>query len=196
MKSILPIIILLIMVRLCPMACAQNAVDVIPLIHSAITKTGSDDISNERQVLKVLKALPCDVDDDTIYAIEHFSFMGDWLYLMYWSQKFLYSAEGYFGDTLKVYGERRFEKWLVEQVEEWNKDSILEARHGEYGPDGTHYVTRIVFHKGQILTDSFVFGHINTPDDYDDDIYLWEYWINNDQKEPVAIYKCPNNENK
>lgn len=195
MKTIRILIFFVLLFWQCPMISAQNTVNIIPLIHSAITENSPDDINNERQVIEILKELPCDFERDTVFAIEHFSFMGGWLYLMYWSQKFLYSVEGYFDDTLKVYGERRFEKWLIEQVEEWNKDSILGNRHGVYGPDETHYVIRIVFQKGQIQMDSFSFGHVETPADYKDDVYLWEYWINNDQKEPISIYKCPNSGN-
>lgn len=175
----------------CPVISAQNTVNIIPLIHSAIIETGSDEINNERHVIEILKELPCNFGADTVFAIEYFSYIGNFLYLMYWSQKFRYSIEGPMDDTLKVYRERRFEKWLIEQVEEWNKDSIMGAQCGVYGPDETHYVIRIIFHSGQIQMDSFSFGHIETPADYKDDVYLWEYWINNEQKEPIATYKCP-----
>ena len=152
----------------CPVISAQNTVNIIPLIHSAIIETGSDEINNERHVIEILKELPCNFDADTVFAIEYFSYIGNFLYLMYWSQKFRYSVEGSMDDTLKVYRERRFEKWLIEQVEEWNKDSIMGAQCGVYGPDETHYVIRIIFHSGQIQMDSFSFGHIETPADYKD----------------------------
>ena len=133
----------------CPVISAQNTVNIIPLIHSAIIETGSDVINNERHVIEILKELPCNFDADTVFAIEYFSYIGNFLYLMYWSQKFRYSVEGPMDDTLKVYRERRFEKWLIEQVEEWNKDSIMGAQCGVYGPDETHYVIRIIFHSGK-----------------------------------------------
>ena len=132
-----------------------------------------------------LRDVPCDLDGDTIYAIELVSLWSEDCY-MFWSHKFQYSFiwweenhtmyverdEEYdvdvnrseWDEVVEWYDVKIFVESMVSQVEHWDKEAMMAQQWEVYGDEEFFKIIRIIFDKGNIRTESFDLDNYEDPD--------------------------------
>ena len=131
-----------------------------------------------------LRDVPCNLEGDTIYAIELVSLGSEDCY-MFWSHKFQYSFiwweenhtmyverdEEYdvdvnrseWDEVVEWYDTKIFVESMVSQVEHWDKEAMM-AQQWEAYSDVFFKIIRIIFDKGNIRTESFDLDNYEDPD--------------------------------
>ena len=132
-----------------------------------------------------LRDVPCDLDGDTIYAIEVVSLWSEDCY-MFWSHKFQYSFiwweenhtmyaerdEEYdvdvnrseWDEVVEWYDTKIFVESMVSQVERWDKEAMMAQQWEVYGSEEFFKIIRIIFDKGNIRTEYFDLDNYEDPD--------------------------------
>lgn len=132
-----------------------------------------------------LRDVPCDLDGDTIYAIEVVSLWSEDCY-MFWSHKFQYSFiwweenhtmyaerdEEYdvdvnrseWDEVVEWYDTKIFVESMVSQVERWDKEAMMAQQWEVYGSEEFFKIIRIIFDKGNIRTEFFDLDNYEDPD--------------------------------
>ena len=159
---------------------AQNTVDLVPMINKCHAEGyGLDSLQSV-----YLRDVPCDLDRDTIYAIELVSLWSEDCYML-WSHKFQYSFiwweenhtmyverdEEYdvdvnrseWDEVVEWYDTKIFVESMVSQVEHWDKEAMM-AQQWEAYSDVFFKIIRIIFDKGNIRTESFDLDNYEDPD--------------------------------
>ena len=148
---------------------AQNTIDLVPMIN----KCHAEGYELDSLQSVYLRDVPCNLDGDTIYAIELVSLWSEDCY-MFWSHKFQYSFV-WWEENHTMYVERDEEydvEWydtkifvesMVSQVEHWDKEAMM-AQQWEAYFDVFFKIIRIIFDKGNIRTESFDLDNYEDPD--------------------------------
>ena len=159
---------------------AQNTVDLVPVIN----KCHAEGYELDSLQSVYLRDVPCDLDGDTIYAIELVSLWSEDC-SMFWSHKFQYSfiwwEENYtmyverddeydvdvnrseWDEVVEWYDAKIFVESMVSQVEHWDKEAMM-AQQWEAYSDVFFKIIRIIFDKGNIRTESFDLDNYEDPD--------------------------------
>ena len=163
---------------------AQDSINIMPLIHEEDYNVDDymRDVINVRkyfeknEALGFLKNIPYNPEHDTIYAIE-MCHDEEWLdfYLSYWSSRFHYSVQGFFGKELFLYDKQIFFFFFVYQTELWNKDAILSKVSERYGAQIYMNIIRIIFFNNKIITNNFFVRN------YDDALFYDKQFLNSYQ---------------
>ena len=137
-----------------------------------------------RDLFTVLKNLPCNIQTDTIYAIEY-SLEKGLSEAMYWSDNYVYTIIGTPAHEFRVYPYRYFGRWLVDMVEQWDMTALQRAQEDVGGSDECYAILRIVIDEGAIITFyKELHKHLSSPN---------QDW--NEQKKPlggdyISQYDC------
>lgn len=160
---------------------AQNTIDLVPMIN----KCHAEGYELDSLQSVYLRDVPCNLDGDTIYAIELVSLWSEDCY-MFWSHKFQYSFvwweenhtmyverdEEYdvdvnrseWDEVVEWYDTKIFVESMVSQVEHWDKEAMMALQWEVYGGEEFFKIIRIIFDKGNIRTESFDLDNYEDPD--------------------------------
>ena len=139
------------------MALGQETIDLLPIIRDAYPQEAEmgDYLGGCREGFALLRKVPCNMECDTIYAVEAFSYLNRDCWMGFWSKMFVYGGEGELNEVFRFYHDQRFERWLVRLVERWDEEAILEHQ-SDYAPYDYHYVfMRIVIDHGTARAEAF-----------------------------------------
>lgn len=171
-----------------PSAFGQNHIDISNAIHSTIAKDGEDPWAINRNAVKLLEHVPCNSTDDTIYAIECYSEIGDFFIAMYWSRSFLYSVEGILDDTMKVYKKPIWYNWLISMVELWDTNTILNLQTINLEEDINYCISRTIVNLENTRTEYIFTDYLYYPDESRlERAEHWNLWQNRDDYIAVFI---------
>ena len=154
MKRIVSIVLLLVC---CALAGAQETTDILPVIREAYPPEAEmgDVLGGCRDGFELLRKVPCDLEHDTIYVVEGFSYLNRDCWIGVWSKRFVYGGEGELNEVFRFYHSQRVEKWLVRLVERWDVASIMDHQ-SDYAPYDFHYMfMRIVIEHGEARAEAF-----------------------------------------
>ena len=126
-----------------------------------------------------LSYVPYDTMSDTIYAMEMRVFPEMRYILMYWSNKFCYTATHACSENpLTVYSKRIYPRIQMSMVEKWDTASLVKlSSANRVTQSNSVYATRIVFIHGNVYYDHFIFDYFYIPDPTDE-WELYELWMN------------------
>ena len=150
---------------------SQDTLNLISTFISEQQRNGlySDYFQAQRGELQELSSVPYNPMSDTIYVLEMRVFPEMRYILMYWSNKFCYSATHYCSDDpLTVYTKRIYPRIQMSLIEEWDTSSLmkLSAAHG-ITQSNSVYATRVVVSQGKVHFDHFVYAYFDTFDPWD-----------------------------
>ena len=163
---------------------SNETIDIRSLIHERIDLEHEDLFKECRDLFTVLKNLPCNIQTDTIYAIEY-SLEKGLSEAMYWSDNYVYTIIGTPAHEFRVYPYRHFGRWLVDMVEQWDMTAFQRAQEDVSGSDECYAILRIVIDEGAIITFyKELHKHLSSPN---------QDW--NEQKKPlggdyISQYDC------
>lgn len=160
---------------------SQDSLNLISTFNSEQQKKGSslDFFQTQREKLVELSSVPYNPMSDTIYALEMRVFPEMRYILMYWSNKFCYTATHACSENpLTVYSKRIYPRIQMSMVEKWDTASLVKlSSANKVTQSNTVHASRIVFFQGNVYYDHFVFDYFHIPDSIDQwDLY--ELWMN------------------
>ena len=185
------LISLICVMSIIPFASSQKTIRIGDIIHNESLKHQKKDLlTGCRNKLPFANAFYINEESDTIFAIEllFFSEYEPSGYFSYWTNHSLYSArQDESGEyAFKIKNENFFPRWLMENVQTWNTDSLSSLGapiipHNEEIA-GTYYAYRIIIDKGNISVDSMTFypSKRKIPKSEEESDELWYRWIGED----------------
>lgn len=154
-------------------SCAQNTVDLVPIIN----KCHAEGYGLDSLQAVYLRNVPCNTDRDTIYVIEYYYIWAEEIISMYWSHSFRYSCvNGHENDTIYIerdeeydvdvyrsewdevvewYDTNIFEESMISQVERWDKEAMMAQQVNGWSEEHIYTIIRIIYDKGKVRTESF-----------------------------------------
>ena len=160
---------------------SQDSLNLISTFNSEQQKRGSpiDFFQTQREKLVELSSVPYNPKSDTIYDLK-MRILPEMRYiLMYWSNKFCFTATHACSENpLVVYSKRIYPRIQMSMVEKWDTASLvkLSSANRITQPNSVH-ASRIVFIHGNVYFDHFVFDYFQIPDPIDQ-WELYELWMN------------------
>ena len=143
---------------------SNETIDIRSLIHERIDLEHEDLFKECRDLFTVLKNLPCNIQTDTIYAIEY-SLEKGLSEAMYWSDNYVYTIIGTPAHEFRVYPYRHFGRWLVDMVEQWDMTALQRVQEDVGGSDECYAILRFIIDEGAIIMDyKELHKHLSSPD--------------------------------
>ena len=183
--------VLTLIMAIMPVVYPQKKINVGNIIHNEFVKSQKKDpLVDYRKELPFYKKFAVNNVSDTIFVIESLSYSEyePHVSVSCWTSHSLFSANQVetMGIVFKIKNEKLYERWLMDNVQAWNTDSLYSLGtpvipHNEEIA-GTIYAYRIILNNGDTTVNSIEFypSKREIPSTEEEGDELWYRWIGED----------------
>ena len=185
------LVVLTLMLAIMPVAFSQNTINLGNIIHNGFVKSQKKDPFVEfRMKLPFLYEFAVNNGSVSVFVIEEllYSVYEPHVFVSCWTSHSLFSArqEESMDIVFKIKNENFYERWLMDNVQAWNTDSLYSlgapvVPHNEEMA-GTYYAYRIILNNGDTTVNSIEFypSKREIPSSQKEGDSLWYRWIGED----------------